>query len=114
MPSGKYETWTKYGIAWAKRALLRALIRPLTRWRPIDNPTEGYTIVAACHWRFPEMLIASLRLLAQQDLTHLSHLVIAFDAPRARRSKPRLAGWPPSFLTSDQASSTRALFRPGS
>ena len=61
--------------------------------------------MAACHWRFPEMLIASLRLLAQQDLTHLSHLVIAFDAPRgatleaaARRMAAEFPHLRPSFV----------------
>jgi hypothetical protein len=45
----------------------------------MEVPSPGYSIVVACHHRFPEMLIANLRLLARQDLTHMDRLIIVFD-----------------------------------
>ncbi len=82
MLNGKYRTWGAYHWARIKRFICRCLIRPLMRWGPLERPAPGYTIVVACHARFPEMLIASLRLLAGQDLANMSRLIVTFDAPR--------------------------------
>ena len=82
MLRGKYNTWWKYYRARLQRFLLRGMIRPLMHWGPMDQPSPGYTIVVACHARFPGMLIASLRLLAKQELINLDRVIVAFDAPR--------------------------------
>jgi len=85
MPQGKYKTWRAYYSARALRFLLRRLISRLARWEPISDPAPGYSLVVACHHRFPEMLIASLRLLVKQDLTHMDRLFVAFDSTRDDR-----------------------------
>ena len=85
MLKGKYRTWRAYYTARARRFLIRGLIRGLVRWRPLCAPCPGYSLVVACHHRFPEMLIASLHLLVKQDLTHLDSMIIAFDAVRDGR-----------------------------
>lgn len=63
-----------------KRNCLRALIAPMVQWSPLRQYSPGYTIVVACHWRFPEMFEASLQFLGGQDLTNCHELICAFDS----------------------------------
>ena len=69
----------------ARRFLLRRLVGGMARWEPIRDPKPGYSLVVACHHRFPELLIASLRLLVKQDLTHLDRLYVAVNSVRHDR-----------------------------
>lgn len=85
MLKGKYPTWRAYYRARARRLPIRGLIAGLTRWEPLRDPSPGYSLAIACHYRFPEVLIANLRFLVKQDLTHLDRVIIAFDAMRNER-----------------------------
>ena len=66
-----------------RRFVIRLLIKPLLRWQPLEATAPGYTIVVACHWRFPEMFEASLLFLAKQDLRDFHSLICAIDAPKS-------------------------------
>jgi hypothetical protein len=79
MLDGKYRNQWQFAFVRFYRGLLKLLLRNLSGWQPLENPKPGYTIAVACHHQFPEMLEASLILLVKQDLTHLDHLICAFD-----------------------------------
>jgi hypothetical protein len=87
MSAEKYSSWTEYAMALMKRVPIRALIRPLAKWRPLSDPEKGYTIVIACHRRFPEMLLASLKLLYRDELPNLRETIIVIDGPSTGKLK---------------------------
>lgn len=87
MSEEKYPTWTKYISAFLRRAPIRALIRPLINWQPLFKPQNGYTIVIACHHNFPDMLVASLKLLCRDDLPNLQETIIVIDSPATEKLK---------------------------
>jgi glycosyltransferase involved in cell wall biosynthesis len=87
MSADKYSSWTRYLLALAKRLPIRILIRPLVNWLPLSDPNNGYTIVIACHRRFPEMLQASLKLLYRDELPNLRETIIVIDGHSTDRLK---------------------------
>jgi len=84
---GKYHSRLQFNYVRAYRGLLRLLIRPLVRWKPIADPKPGYTLAIACHDRLPEILVPNLELVCKQDLDNLHSTVVSFDGPRT----PQLA-----------------------
>jgi hypothetical protein len=78
---GKYTTLGSYYAAHCKRGLLRASLRGLLQWGPIDEPEAGYTIIIACHGPLAPMVLPSFELLSRQDLTHLRQIILSFDRP---------------------------------
>jgi hypothetical protein len=81
---GKYTQWRRYAATKASRALLRAAIRPLVRWQPLEDPEPGYTILLGCVSELAEMVPGNLACLARQRLDNLHEIIIAFDRPRDR------------------------------
>jgi hypothetical protein len=55
----------------------------------LKSAEPGFTIVVACHARFPEMLVPNFAQLIKQDLTGLHSVLIAFDS----RRNDRLSGF---------------------
>lgn len=76
---GKYRSPSRFAAATASRTLLRAAIRPLLRWRPLESPEPGYTVVMACNSLLSPMLGVNLRLLAGQKADNLRELILVFD-----------------------------------
>ncbi len=61
------------------RAVLRAVLRTTVRWRPLDRPQPGYTVVIGCKRELPVLLDATLLCLSKQDLTSVRRTLAVFD-----------------------------------
>lgn len=72
----------RYAHKVVSRAFMRALIRPLATWAPMDAPREGYTIIIGCNQKLLPMLWANLRMLGKLDLAGCDALVLGVDLPR--------------------------------
>lgn len=79
----KYRNMFEFLKAYFKRLPIRLILRPLLRWKKLTAIEPGYSIVIACHHRFPEMLMASLKMFCKDPLPHLYETVIVFDAPKS-------------------------------
>lgn len=95
------------------RAFGRATLRPLVRWRPLDRPEEGFSIILGVPWNLRHLLSVNLRFVARTDTRDLRKLFIVVDRrPRAERGElerqterefpelpiewvwyPRVSGW---------------------
>lgn len=78
----KYESEPQYLAVKLRRSVIRQLIRPLTRWKRLDNPREGYSIVIGCNVPLVRMISCNLRFLSQQNLEHAEQIFIVLDRPR--------------------------------
>lgn len=90
----KYHTSMQYARARVSREALRAIIRPLASWQPLDQPAEGYSLVIAAYAPLAEVLPANFELLARQDLTGLREVIVSMDAatsPELRKLEHLLA-----------------------
>lgn len=69
-----------------QRAVFRGVLRPLCGWQPLDDPEPGYAVIVGCVGTLPEVLNANLAMIARQQRTHLSEVILVFDCPRASLS----------------------------
>jgi hypothetical protein len=76
---GKWRNPIRFRIAQAMRAVLRAVLRTTIRWRPLDRPQPGYTIVIGCKRELPVLLDATLLCLSKQDLSSVRRTLAVFD-----------------------------------
>jgi len=67
-----------------KREAIKALLRPLVRWRPLRHPLPGFSLIIGVPWALRHVLAANLRFVRKMDLTGLHHIHIVFD----RTTKP--------------------------
>ncbi|MEX0745746.1 MAG: hypothetical protein WD118_09095 [Phycisphaeraceae bacterium] len=80
----KYHDEWSFQRARLRRGLVRSLLKPVCRWRPIDQPAEGYTLVIGCPAAMAKVLHANLLLVRQQRREHLREIIIAFDVVASR------------------------------
>ncbi|WP_428389452.1 hypothetical protein [Mucisphaera sp.] len=59
----------------------RALLRPLVRWRPIEAPLLGYTLVMGATRGLMPLIDLHLRLIERQDRTGLEEILVVVDGP---------------------------------
>ena len=78
----KYRSEAKFRLTQLRRLPILRALRNLTRWEPLDNPAEGYSIIIGCNTRLARMLSCNLKYLVRQDLSHLAKILIIFDRPR--------------------------------
>lgn len=69
------------------REVVKGVLRPLLRWRKLERPEEGFSIILGVPWDLRHLLSVNLRFVARTDLTRLKKLYVVFD----RRSKPEMA-----------------------
>jgi len=86
---GKYQSTVRFALVRSQRALLRAALRPLVRWSPLNDACDGYTIVIGCRSDLIPLLRANLITLQRQDQMGLHRIILVIDAPVA--VVPRLA-----------------------
>ncbi|MEX0885164.1 MAG: hypothetical protein WD009_01875 [Phycisphaeraceae bacterium] len=84
-PDEKFHSHGRYLYALARQRALRAILRPLCRWRPLEAPQPGYTIIIGCPASMTKVLYANLALLMRQQRHHLREVVLVLDVPRAHR-----------------------------
>lgn len=82
---GKYTSATKYWLTKARRAGLRAMLRPLLSWRPLDEPEDGYSAIIGCASGLAPLLLTNLRMLARQQSPNLRKVLVIWD----RRPTPQ-------------------------
>jgi len=75
------KTWTRLKARQLLRLPIELAIRDLVRWEPLDDPTDGYTVIIACMNRLAPMVVANLQILADQHREHLHQLILVFDGP---------------------------------
>lgn len=80
MTEEKYTGDLSFARARLSRRLLRGLLAPLVRWRPLEEPADGCTVVIAASRRILPVLRANLSLLRRQDLTGFREVVVVIDA----------------------------------
>lgn len=74
----KYSSRSRYWFVKAQRLVLRAMLVPLVRWQKKEL-SEGYTIIIGCVTQLPTLVIANLKQLARQNLTHAMEVILVFD-----------------------------------
>ena len=80
---GKYNALPRYLAARCNRAVMRALIRPLVRWQPMDAPRPGYTVIVGVVGSLARIAVANLTLLTRQQRDNLHEIILVCDRPRA-------------------------------
>ena len=75
----KYKNWLQFYKAFVVRGALRAYLRTLLRWSPLENAEPGYSVVIACNYNLREILHANLKLIAKQDHASMRALFIVFE-----------------------------------
>lgn len=65
-----------------KRDAIKVLLSPWLRWRPLDEPRDGFSIVLGVPWALRHLLPVNLQFVARTDLRHLHHIHIVFDRVR--------------------------------
>ena len=80
---GKYTTIASYAKTKCQRAVLRALLRPLIRWRPMAAAQEGCTILIGCTAPLARMLGATLAMLDRQQMPCVREVIVVVDRPAA-------------------------------
>lgn len=62
--------------------LLRGVLPWTLRWKPIENPKDGYSTIIACNAGLAPMLAGNLEMIRRQNRTHLEEVIIVFDRTR--------------------------------
>ncbi len=62
-----------------QRESLKALLRPLVRWEPIEEVRSGFSIVLGTPWALRHLLEVNLEFVARTDLEGLDRLFVVFD-----------------------------------
>ena len=83
----KYKSWPQFYKKVAVRAVLRAYLRTLLKWEPLEDPEPGYSVVIACNYNLRGILDANLQLIAKQDVSNMKALFVAFET--TEREFPR-------------------------
>jgi hypothetical protein len=103
--TGKYTNPLKYHAVRLQRFLLRRYLARLSRWEPMMDPQEGYSLCIGGSAPLAAILAANLELLSRQDLAHCRRIFIVFDHPRDQLPLPieeqmrqRHPGLPLEFL----------------
>jgi hypothetical protein len=69
------------------REAVKFLLARLLSWRPLTNPSDGFTIILGVPWDLRHLLNVNLRFVEKTDLSRLEKLFVVFD----RRKKPEMA-----------------------
>ncbi|WP_319409032.1 hypothetical protein [uncultured Desulfosarcina sp.] len=64
------------------RESIKLLLRPMLRWKSLDDPIEGYSIMLGVPWALRHLLKVNLDFISRTDLTHCHRICIAFDRRR--------------------------------
>lgn len=62
-----------------KRNLVKGVLAPLLRWRPLGAPAEGFSIILGVPWALRHLLEVNLRFVAMTDLRELDRVIVVFD-----------------------------------
>jgi hypothetical protein len=64
--------------------LMSLSLRPLVRWRPLQQVEDGYSVVIACMSTLPEIAMANINLISRMNLPELKELILVFDVPKSQ------------------------------
>jgi len=62
-----------------KRDVLKALLAPLVKWKPLTSKAGGFSIILGVPWALRHLLRVNLRFVAKTDLRSLHRIHIVFD-----------------------------------
>jgi hypothetical protein len=62
-----------------KREVIKALLRPLLRWQPLEDLQPGFTIILGTPWQLRHLLAINLRFIARTDTRELQKIHVVFD-----------------------------------
>lgn len=65
-----------------QREFVKALLRPFLRWKPLENPLPGFSIILGTPWALRHLLEVNLRFVEKTDLSRLHRLYVIFDRVR--------------------------------
>ena len=83
VPGEKYQSEIAFRLAQLRRLPIRSAITRLVRWKPLEHPRDGYTIVIGCNTGLARMLGSNLKFLSRQNLRNLAQIFVVLDRPRA-------------------------------
>lgn len=63
----------------AVRRSLKLALRPFLRWKALEEPVEGYSIVLGVPWALRHLLTVNLEFLSRADLSGVDRVFIVFD-----------------------------------
>ena len=64
------------------RSAVKMALRPVLRWKPLENPIPGYSIVLGTPWALRHLLALNLRFVARTDRPNLDRIYLVFDRMR--------------------------------
>lgn len=76
---GKYSDPFTYNYFKFRRWMLDRAIRPLVKWTPQHDVTDGYSLIIACNDNYRPILTANLMMVERQQTTHLDKVYVVFD-----------------------------------
>ncbi len=74
-----YGSSLAYVLARGKFALLRRMLRPLCRWKPLENPRPGYSIVIGVPWALWDLIDIPLLSLRRAHRHRCHEIILAVD-----------------------------------
>ena len=83
VPGEKYQSELGFRLAQLRRLPIRSAISRLVRWKPLEHPRDGYTIIIGCNTGLARMLGSNLKFLSRQNLPHVAQIFVVLDRPRA-------------------------------
>ena len=78
---GKYTSPLKYWYFKLYRYFIRCVIRTFVSWAPAGELREGYTVIVGCVHKLPDLLLANLRCVRNQERKHLVEILLVLDGP---------------------------------
>ncbi len=84
---GKYSNRVRYLAVKASRFILRSVLWPLVRWKPLREAEEGYTVIIGAVTKLAPLALANLEALSSQKMDHLSQIIVVFDSVRKKEHR---------------------------
>jgi len=72
---------------WLKRESVKAALRPVLRWKPLEQPEPGFSIVLGTPWDLRHLLPVNLHFISRLDLTGLEKIHVVFDRTKKRGAR---------------------------
>lgn len=66
---------------------IRSAIRPLARWKPLNDPKPGYSVIIGCTADLLPILRANLELLSKQNRPNLHKVILIFNSPASAKQQ---------------------------
>ncbi|HEX7008614.1 MAG TPA: hypothetical protein VF184_01445, partial [Phycisphaeraceae bacterium] len=80
----KYDSKIRFHLTRLQRYFMRAILKRLASWEPLEEPQPGYTLLIGCPAEMTPVLHVNLMMIMKQQQQHLREVIVVFDQDRDR------------------------------